>query len=95
MEESDTDLISFLTGYEKKGVRYAVCTDIERDGMLKGPSTAVYRDILSKVRMNLIASGGISSLKDIDEIRASGCEAVIVGKAYYEGRITLKELAEC
>lgn len=92
LEDSGKDLISFLSGYRNKGVRYTVCTDIDRDGMLKGPATGLYKEILETVDINLIASGGISSLKDVDEIREAGCEGVIIGKAFYEGRITLKEL---
>jgi phosphoribosylformimino-5-aminoimidazole carboxamide ribotide isomerase len=93
-ENSDKDLISFLTDYKNNGVKYTVCTDIDRDGMLKGPATELYKEILEKVEINLIASGGISSMKDIDEIGDAGCEGVIVGKAFYEGRITLKELGK-
>lgn len=92
LENSDKELISFLSYYKDKGVKYTICTDIDRDGMLKGPATDLYKEILGKVDINLIASGGISSLKDIEDIRKAGCEGVIIGKAYYEGRITLKEL---
>lgn len=94
LEDSDKDLITFLSDYRKKGVKYTICTDIDRDGMLKGPATELYREILEKVEINLIASGGISSMKDIDDIREAGCEGVIIGKAFYEGRITLKELGK-
>jgi len=92
LEDSDRDLLTFLSDYKTKGVKYTICTDIDRDGMLKGPATDLYREILEKVEINLIASGGISSVKDIDDIRETGCEGVIIGKAFYEGRITLKEL---
>jgi phosphoribosylformimino-5-aminoimidazole carboxamide ribotide isomerase len=92
LENSDNDIISFLSDYYKKGVKYAICTDIERDGMLKGPATELYREILEKVKISLIASGGVTSLKDIQDIRDAGCEGVIIGKAVYEGLITLKEL---
>jgi phosphoribosylformimino-5-aminoimidazole carboxamide ribotide isomerase len=96
LENTDKDLINFLSDYKNNGVKYTVCTDIERDGMLKGPATELYKEILAKIEINLIASGGISSMKDIDEIRDAGCEGVIIGKAFYEGRITLKELGrEC
>jgi phosphoribosylformimino-5-aminoimidazole carboxamide ribotide isomerase len=84
--------MNFLSDYKNKGVEYTICTDIDRDGMLKGPATDLYKEILEKVKINLIASGGISSMKDVDEIRKTGCEGVIIGKAFYEGRITLKEL---
>jgi phosphoribosylformimino-5-aminoimidazole carboxamide ribotide isomerase len=62
--------------------------------MLKGPSTLLYKEILEKVKINLIASGGISSVKDIDDVRQAGCEGVIIGKAFYEGKISLKELSK-
>lgn len=93
-EDSDRDLITFLSEYREKGVKYTICTDIERDGMLEGPATGLYRKILDDLDINLIASGGISSVSDIETIRKTGCEGVIVGKAFYEGRITLKELKE-
>ncbi len=94
LENSAIGLTDFLTSYSKKGVQYVICTDIERDGMLMGPAVAMYREILEQTKINLIASGGISSLEDIEEIREAGCEGVIVGKAFYEGRITLKELGK-
>jgi phosphoribosylformimino-5-aminoimidazole carboxamide ribotide isomerase len=94
LESSDRDLISFLTGYKSKGVKYVICTDIDRDGMLNGPSVELYGEILHRVEINLIASGGVSSIEDIEKIRETGCEGVIIGKAFYEGRITLKELGE-
>lgn len=92
-EQSDSDLISFIAEYRKKGVNYAICTDIAKDGMLEGPSTDLYRDILSVTDINLIASGGISSMNDIDELEKAGCEGAIIGKAIYEGKISLKELS--
>ena len=60
--------------------------------MLQGPSIILYKDILKTVKINLIASGGISSLKDVEDLREAGCEGTIIGKAVYEGKITLKEL---
>ncbi len=92
LDSSDKDLTAFLEEYVKKGVRYAICTDIARDGMLRGPATELYSEILDKIEIDLIASGGVTSLKDIEDLRAIGCEGVIIGKAVYEGRITLKEL---
>jgi phosphoribosylformimino-5-aminoimidazole carboxamide ribotide isomerase len=85
LENSDKEIISFIADY-------AICTDIQKDGMLQGPSTALYKEILGSVKINLIASGGISSLKDIEEVRVAGCEGAIIGKAVYEGKITLNEL---
>lgn len=92
-ETSDKEIIGFISDYRSKGVKYTICTDIKKDGMLQGPSTAMYKEILNKVKINLIASGGISSVKDIEDVREAGCEGVIIGKAVYEGKITLKELS--
>jgi phosphoribosylformimino-5-aminoimidazole carboxamide ribotide isomerase len=92
IEHSDKDIISFISDYKAKGVKYTICTDIKKDGMLKGPSLTLYKEILRAVKINLIASGGISSIKDIENLREAGCEGAIIGKAVYEGRLTLKEL---
>jgi phosphoribosylformimino-5-aminoimidazole carboxamide ribotide isomerase len=91
-ETSDKDIISFISDYRSKGVKYTICTDIKKDGMLQGPSTALYKEILDKVKINLIASGGITSIKDLEDLREGGCDGAIIGKAVYEGKITLKEL---
>lgn len=93
-ENSDKDVIRFISDYRSKGIKYTICTDIKKDGMLQGPSTALYKDILKSVKINLIASGGIASVKDIIELRDAGCEGAIIGKAVYEGKITLKKLGE-
>jgi phosphoribosylformimino-5-aminoimidazole carboxamide ribotide isomerase len=93
LEGTDKDIISFISDYKSKGVKYTVCTDIKKDGMLQGPSIELYREILCKVKINLIASGGVSSIADIEILREAGCEGVIVGKAVYEGKITLKDLS--
>jgi phosphoribosylformimino-5-aminoimidazole carboxamide ribotide isomerase len=93
-ENSDKDVISFISDFKSNGVKYTICTDIAKDGMLQGPSINLYKEILKAVKVNLIASGGISSLKDIEELRKAGCEGAIIGKAVYEGKITLKELGK-
>jgi phosphoribosylformimino-5-aminoimidazole carboxamide ribotide isomerase len=93
-ETSDKDIISFLSDYRSKGVKYTICTDIAKDGMLQGPSVSLYKEILVSVKINLIASGGISSVKDIEDLRETGCDGAIIGKAVYEGKITLKKLGE-
>ncbi len=90
---SEKDIVSFVSAYCSLGVRYSICTDVESDGMMTGPAIDLYKEILKSVRINLIASGGISSVKDIEDIKDAGCEGVIVGKAVYEGRIKLKELS--
>jgi phosphoribosylformimino-5-aminoimidazole carboxamide ribotide isomerase len=94
LESSDKEIISFISDYKTKGVKYTICTDIKKDGMLKGPATALYREILDKVKIKLIASGGISSIKDIEDVREAGCEGAIIGKAVYEGKITLNDLGK-
>jgi phosphoribosylformimino-5-aminoimidazole carboxamide ribotide isomerase len=96
LENSDKDIIKFISDYKSKGVKYTICTDIKKDGMLQGPSTSLYKEILGSVKISLIASGGITSVKDIENVRDAGCEGAIIGKAVYEGKLTLKELgAQC
>ncbi len=90
---SETDIMTFLRNYRSEGVLYAMCTDIEKDGMLDGPSVEMYKEIVQIEGLSLIASGGITSLEDLLILRETGCEAAIIGKAIYEGRISLKELA--
>jgi phosphoribosylformimino-5-aminoimidazole carboxamide ribotide isomerase len=92
LDKSDKEIVSFISDYRSKGIKYIICTDIKKDGMLQGPSTALYKEILEAVKINLIASGGISKIADIETVEAAGCDGVIIGKAVYEGNITLKEL---
>jgi len=91
-ETSELDVIDFIKNYYKKNIKYVICTDIAKDGMLQGASNDLYKEILAEVPINLIASGGVSSMNDIYELRNIGCEGVIIGKAIYEGRISLKDL---
>ena len=93
-EKSEEDIIPFISGYCSKGLLYTICTDVDKDGMLKGPATELYREILGNTKINLIASGGISSISDIEDVKEAGCEGVIIGKAIYEGKIKLKELRD-
>lgn len=94
LENSDKEIISFISDFRSKGVKYTICTDIKKDGMLQGPATALYKEILEAVKINLIASGGISSIRDIEDVKEAGCEGVIIGKAVYEGKIGLNELGK-
>ena len=92
-DETVCELFPFLQDYVEKGIRKVVCTDIGCDGMLQGPSTTLYKEILRRhPDLCLIASGGVSCIEDIRVLEAAGVPAVIFGKALYEGRITLKEL---
>lgn len=83
---------SFIKDYQKQGVKYVICTDIAKDGMLQGTSNALYKEIIDQSSISLIASGGVSSIEDLKALQAIGCEGAIIGKALYEGRIKLKEL---
>ena len=92
-EESDMEVVSFIDAYVQKGVRNVVCTDISKDGMLQGPSFELYTEILNKTPLiNLIASGGVSRYEELPKLADLGCSAVIIGKAIYEGKITIKQL---
>jgi phosphoribosylformimino-5-aminoimidazole carboxamide ribotide isomerase len=94
-EESELEVIPFINRYQSKGVSYVICTDISKDGMLEGPSFDLYNRILNKVQdIRLIASGGISKYDELPLLRDMGCEGVIVGKAIYEKRISLKEIEQ-
>ena len=86
---------TFIQDYQEKGIRKIICTDIGRDGMLQGPAVDLYKEIQEQVPdIYLIASGGISSIADIERLTEAGIPAVIFGKAIYEGRISLKELEQ-
>ena len=92
LESSDLDVVEFITAYEKEGVSSVICTDISKDGMLQGTSNELYTEIIYKTNVKLIASGGVSCMKDLINLQKMGCEGAIIGKAFYEGRITLNEL---
>lgn len=92
-EESENELLHFLSSYHSKGIEKVICTDIEKDGMLAGPSILIYKDILSQFpEMFLIASGGVSGVDDLYELKEAGLSAAIIGKAIYEGKIKEKDL---
>ncbi|AWG22462.1 1-(5-phosphoribosyl)-5-[(5-phosphoribosylamino)methylideneamino]imidazole-4-carboxamide isomerase [Flavobacterium faecale] len=101
LEESDQELVPFIQGYQSKGIQYVICTDIAKDGMLEGPSFDLYEKILkscnvksSGVEIKLIASGGISTFDELPKLAELGCEGTIIGKAIYEGRISMKQLEQ-
>jgi phosphoribosylformimino-5-aminoimidazole carboxamide ribotide isomerase len=100
-EESTLELIPFIADYQQKGIQYVICTDISKDGMLEGPSFEMYQNILdschsegSDESLKLIASGGISTFDEIPKLAEMGCEGVIIGKAIYENKISLKQLED-
>jgi phosphoribosylformimino-5-aminoimidazole carboxamide ribotide isomerase len=95
LETSDLWLKDFLKDFTEQGVVYTICTDIAKDGLLKGASNDLYASVLADFPdLKLIASGGVSSLEDLVNLQVIGCYGAIVGKAIYEGRVTLKELEQ-
>ncbi len=92
-EPTDKTVHDLIDRYKEIGVKQFICTDIECDGMLKGPSVELYKQILRRQKsIKLIASGGVSSIQDLSALREIGCSGVIVGKAIYENKIKLSEL---
>ena len=95
LETTDRWIYDFIAEYMEKGVRQLFCTDVSKDGLLEGPSTDLYRNIVEKFPdLHFIASGGVSGIEDVHELAAIGCRGVIIGKAIYEGRIRLAELTK-
>lgn len=92
LETSEIDVVDFITKYEKESISYVICTDIAKDGMLQGTSNDLYTEIIQKTNTKLIASGGVSCFNDLLLLKKIGCDGAIIGKAFYEGKITLKEL---
>ena len=90
-EKSGLDAFDFCRDLQQLGVETIICTDISRDGAMRGTNLGLYRELQSMFRMNIIASGGVSSLEDVRELRAMGLYGAIIGKAYYTGAVDLKE----
>lgn len=94
LQTTTVDITEFLKKFRSEGVKYAMCTDIEKDGMLAGPAVEIYEELASVSGLNIIASGGISATEDVRLLKEAGCEGAIIGKAILEGRISIKELNE-
>lgn len=95
LETSNLDLFDFIDSYYELGIRHVLCTDISKDGMLQGPAFDLYIEIMEKYSdLQLIASGGVSGIEDVKQLKANGIPSVVIGKAIYEGRIDLSELAQ-
>ena len=93
MDVTNLDIFDFFAEYLKKQVKYVLCTDISRDGMLQGTAIDLYISLVNRFpELKIIASGGVTNIKDIEELREAGCSGVIIGKAIYENRISLTEL---
>lgn len=94
-EDSGLDLFQFILQWREKGINKVISTDISRDGMLTGPAITLYKEILEKIPgIYLIASGGVGTLQDLLDLEKIGVPSVIVGKAIYEGKITLEEIGK-
>lgn len=93
LETTEIELLPFVSNYLTKGINKVICTDISKDGMLQGPAIELYKKMLkAQPEMYLIASGGVSSIADIEQLNDAMIPAVITGKAIYEGRIKLNDL---
>lgn len=93
-EKSDLDAMEFCAKMEQMGVKTIICTDISKDGAMKGANHALYREMAARFDVQIIASGGVSSMEDIEKLAALGIYGAIVGKAYYVGAIDLKKAIE-
>ncbi len=94
-EDAGINIFDFIPNMMALGVRNIFCTDISKDGVMQGPSIQLYQEIMeAHPELNLIASGGVSNLKDVLELKSIGCDAVIIGKAIYEGLVSLEDLSK-
>ena len=92
-ETSEEQIVPFIKKYQGEGIQYVICTDISRDGMLEGPAFSLYQSLFSECpTIKLIASGGVSDIQELPQLAKLGCEGVIIGKAIYEKKISLKSL---
>lgn len=92
-EDSSEEVLPFIQKYINEGLKHVICTDISKDGMLAGPGIELYQQILTEVDdVKLIASGGVTFFNDLIKLKEIGCEGAIIGKAIYEGTISLKQL---
>lgn len=95
LETTDVWIYDFIEKYITHGVQQIFCTDVSKDGRLEGPSTELYKNIIQKFpQLHFIASGGVSNLNDLEELQNIGCSGTIVGKAIYEGRVSLSQLKQ-
>lgn len=94
LENSELDVFDFISDYVSKGISTVICTDISKDGMLQGTSNELYAAILKTTKVNLIGSGGVTTISDLKLLKSIGCEGAIIGKALYEGTIKIENLRE-
>ncbi|MBE6700663.1 MAG: 1-(5-phosphoribosyl)-5-[(5-phosphoribosylamino)methylideneamino]imidazole-4-carboxamide isomerase [Ruminococcaceae bacterium] len=94
LETSSVTLDEFLSKMENMGVNTVICTDISKDGAMSGTNLEMYRELSEKYKMNIVASGGVSTIEDVKALRKMNLYGAIIGKAYYTGAINLKEAIE-
>lgn len=93
-KSSGLSLFEFLADYHDAGARWVICTDISKDGVMEGPSFELYREIVAQFPdINLIASGGVTTMTDLESLREDNLYGAIIGKAYYEGKLSLQQLS--
>lgn len=90
--ETEIEVLDFIKNIEAEGLKYVVCTDIAKDGLLSGPSFKLYNQILAEASLKLIASGGVSTKEDILRLKKIGCDGAIIGKALYENYLSISEI---
>ncbi|MDD6734740.1 MAG: 1-(5-phosphoribosyl)-5-[(5-phosphoribosylamino)methylideneamino]imidazole-4-carboxamide isomerase [Clostridiales bacterium] len=93
-EKSDYDFLSFGEQMQRLGVKTLICTDISKDGAMQGTNHSLYSELSEKLNINIVASGGVSSIEDVKKLRSLNLYGAIIGKAYYTGAISLKEAIE-
>lgn len=94
LEQSDVTLDEFFLKMQDLGVKNIICTDISRDGAMRGTNLELYRELSAKYSLDITASGGVSSLEDVKRLREMNLYGAIIGKAYYTGAVDLKEAIE-
>ena len=94
VETSETDAMEFMAKLEQLGVRTVICTDISRDGAMAGTNHDLYAELMNRFQMNVIASGGVSSLEDVRRLAQKNLYGAIIGRAYYTGAISLRDAIE-
>jgi phosphoribosylformimino-5-aminoimidazole carboxamide ribotide isomerase len=93
-DKSGVTIFDIIQQYEPSGIKNITCTDISADGMLGGPNFALYKKLINRFpNLKFIASGGVASMEDLENLKYIGVHGVIIGKAIYEGRLSLEELA--
>ena len=93
LETTDIWVYDFIEKYVQKGVTNIFCTDVSKDGLLEGPSVDLYKTLVEQFPdIYFVASGGVSSMEDLEKLKEIGCKGAIVGKAIYEGRVNIADL---